>query len=110
VVGALPACCVGDEEAAKNGTDDNEAADDFKSPASNDDDHIAVECFELGVMATNAATAGRRKKLPPMLDALIFDSLQHPMSITLQRHTRVPAAKSCNFCWDDCTTNKGVQH
>jgi hypothetical protein len=71
VVGAPPACCVGDEDAAKNGTDDS-GADDFKSPASKDD-HIGVDRFELGAMATNAAAAGRRK-LPPMLDALIFNT------------------------------------
>jgi hypothetical protein len=71
VVGALPACCV--EDAAKNGTDDN-GVDDFKSFASKDD-HIVVESFELGVMATNAATAGRRNP-PPMLHALIFTSTQ----------------------------------
>ena len=64
MVGALPVCCFEDEDAAKKGTDDS-GADDFKSPTSKDD-HIGVDRFELGAMATNAAAAGRRK-LPPML-------------------------------------------
>lgn len=72
---ALPACCVGDEDAAKNGTDDS-TADDFKSPDSKDD-HTVVEHFELGAMTTNAAVAGRRQRKLPRNVALINSSLNN---------------------------------
>jgi hypothetical protein len=39
-----------------------------------------VERFELGAMATNAATAGRRKLPPMMLDALIFNLFKNSTS------------------------------